>query len=128
MERRLPHPRQHTAYRRPQWKNEDSTRRRRGWSRLPTGRGRYSARAYRTGDQAARSAPSDRLFGALISEQQISIQNPARGGRAMAVLRGLLALLCVVSSAESQSFKAQSSQGVTLTPCRLRGVDGEARS
>jgi len=45
----------------------------------------------------------------------------------MAVLRGLLALLCVVSSAESQSFKAQSSQGVTLTPCRLRGVDGEAR-
>src|SRR5262245_48767184 len=46
----------------------------------------------------------------------------------MAVLRGLLALLCVVSSAESQSFfKAQSSQRVALASCRLPGVDGEAR-
>jgi pimeloyl-ACP methyl ester carboxylesterase len=45
----------------------------------------------------------------------------------MIVLRGLLALLCVVSSAESRSFKAQSSQRVALTSCRLPGVDGEAR-
>ena len=43
----------------------------------------------------------------------------------MAVLRGLLALLCVVSTAESQSFfKAQSSQRVALASCRLPGVDG----
>jgi hypothetical protein len=45
----------------------------------------------------------------------------------MAVLRGLLALLCVVSSAESQSLKAQSFQRVALASCRLPGVDGEAR-
>src|SRR5262245_29679081 len=45
----------------------------------------------------------------------------------MAVLRGLLALLCVVSSAVSQSFKAQPSQRVALASCRLPGVDGEAR-
>jgi ketosteroid isomerase-like protein len=44
----------------------------------------------------------------------------------MAVLRGLLALLCVVSSAESQSLKAQSFQRVALASCRLPGVDGEA--
>jgi pimeloyl-ACP methyl ester carboxylesterase len=63
----------------------------------------------------------------LISEQQISIQNPATGGRAMAVFRGFLALLCVVASAESQPLKAQSSQRVALASCRLPGVDGEAR-
>jgi len=40
---------------------------------------------------------------------------------------GAIALLWVVSSAESQSFKAQSSQRVTLTPCRLPGVDGTSR-
>ena len=45
----------------------------------------------------------------------------------MAVLRGLLALLCVFSSAESQSFKAQNSQRVALASCRLPRVDGEAR-
>jgi hypothetical protein len=63
----------------------------------------------------------------LISEKQISIKNPDTVGRAMAVLRGLLALLCVVSSAESRSFKAQSYQRVALASCRLPGVDGEAR-
>jgi len=36
---------------------------------------------------------------------------------------GAIALFCVVCSAESQSFKAQSSQRVILTPCRLPGVD-----
>jgi pimeloyl-ACP methyl ester carboxylesterase len=45
----------------------------------------------------------------------------------MAVLRGFLALLCIVYSAESQSFRAQSSQRVALTSCQLPGVDGEAR-
>jgi hypothetical protein len=35
---------------------------------------------------------------------------------------GAIALLCVVSSAESQSF-----QPIALTSCRLPGVDGEAR-
>lgn len=45
----------------------------------------------------------------------------------MAILRGLLALLCVVSSVESQISMAQSPQRVSLTSCRLPGVDGEAR-
>ena len=38
-----------------------------------------------------------------------------------------IALLCIVSSAESQSFKSRSSQRVSFAPCRLPGVDGEAR-
>jgi ketosteroid isomerase-like protein len=45
----------------------------------------------------------------------------------MAVLRALLALLCIVSFADSQSFKAQSSQRAALTSCSLPGVDSKAR-
>jgi hypothetical protein len=38
-----------------------------------------------------------------------------------------IALPCMVSSSESQSFRAQSSQNATRNSCRLSVVDSEAR-